>query len=99
MTDFRSIEPIFHYFDDCFPDDHKLAWETIYCVNCREMVHCGNNETMQAWFETGVGALCLTCFWLSYWQFCELGGATRYITPRTETAPKFDDLEMNQSND
>ncbi len=99
MNDFHSIEPIFHCFDDCFPDDHKLAWETIYCVNCREMVHCGNNETMQAWFETGVGAVCLTCFWLSYWKSFEIGNATQYIAPRTDTAPNFNHLEMKQPNE
>ena len=99
MTHFHSTEPIFHHFDDCFPDDHKLAYETTYCVNCHGMVHCGNNETMQAWFETGIGAVCLTCFWLSYWQRFERGNATRYIEPRTDTAPDFDRLGMSRSDE
>ena len=55
-------EPIFHYFDDGFDDSHPLAFVTLYCGDCLEMVHCENNETMQPWFETGVGNVCLDCF-------------------------------------
>jgi len=63
---FLTFEPIFHCFDDCFDDDHKLAYEVLWCVDCREMVHCSNNETMKAWFETGLGPMCLECFYALY---------------------------------
>lgn len=98
MSDFKTVEPIFHCFDDCFPDDHKLAWETLYCVNCKEMVHAGNNETMRAWFETGIGPLCLSCFWQSYrLQYVQLQ-AFHLICP-IDTAPDFDSLEMSADDD
>ena len=55
-------EPIFHCFDDCIPDDHPLLKDiALYCYDCKKMVHC-INEVMTAWFETGIGVMCLQCF-------------------------------------
>ena len=73
-------EPIFHFFNDCLDDNHPLLKDiSIHCFDCRKMVHC-LNEIMQAWFETGVGPMCLECFTKRYktegytlWTFEELG--------------------------
>jgi len=60
----ESCEPKFHCFDDCFiNDDHPLAWKSQYCQVCMTMCHAGNNETMTAWFETNMGAVCMLCFY------------------------------------
>ena len=73
-------EPLFHYFADCLPDEHPLlANHVLHCVDCQGMVHC-NNEVMDAWFETGIGVMCLECFTKRYrsvgdytiWLFDEL---------------------------
>jgi len=59
----QSCEPLFHYFDDGFVDEsHPMAWVGQHCVFCGTIVHAGNNETMTAWFETGIGAVCFNCF-------------------------------------
>lgn len=56
-------EPIFHSgITDQLPEGHPLAWESVYCVRCRQMVHGVPNENMQPWFETGKGTYCLPCF-------------------------------------
>lgn len=58
-------EPLLHTgITDVLPDDHPLAWTTVYCHNtqCREMLHAGNNENMQPWVESGCGHHCLHCF-------------------------------------
>ena len=62
---FQSTEPIFHCFDDELPDEHPLAWEVLACKDCKEFLHVGN-ETMKAWFETGIGNICLDCFYNRY---------------------------------
>jgi len=55
-------EPVFHYFDNCLPDNHPLLVnQSLHCFECQDLVHC-NNEVMTAWFETGVGVMCLECF-------------------------------------
>lgn len=71
-------EPIFHFFDDCLPDDHPLLInQALYCFDCKTMLHC-INEVMTAWFETGIGVMCLECFTKRYtekdnlWTFEEL---------------------------
>jgi len=71
-------EPIFHFFDDSLPDNHYLLqFQSLYCQDCQTMVHC-NNEVMTAWFETGIGLICLQCFTKRYteqdnvWTFDEL---------------------------
>ena len=73
-------EPLFHYFADCLPDNHPLlANQVLHCFDCQGMVHC-NNEVMDAWFETGIGVMCLECFTKRYravgeytiWPFDEL---------------------------
>lgn len=56
-------EPIFHSgITDELPEDHPLAWQSVYCVVCRAMLHGLPNENMDAWMETGRGAYCLNCF-------------------------------------
>jgi hypothetical protein len=58
-----SQEPKIHsHIDDELPDTHPLAWETVFCVQCRAMLHAANNECMQTWVETGKGAYCLKDF-------------------------------------
>lgn len=58
-----SRDPVFHAgIADCLPDTDPLAQTSICCVNCGEMVHAFNNETMKEWFETGKGAWCWDCF-------------------------------------
>lgn len=56
-------EPLLHsQITDGLPEDHPLAWTSIYCVKCGEMVHGIPNENMRAWVETGRGAWCLEDF-------------------------------------
>lgn len=63
-------EPLLHSgITDCLPDDHPLAHESVYCQECKEMVHAFNNENMQAWFETEQGPFCLKCFARIYNEF------------------------------
>ena len=78
-------EPLFHYFDDCLPDDHPLlVSDSIHCVDCRAMLHC-INEVMTAWFETGIGPICLACF------------TKRYETLGDYTIYPFDELEISNA--
>jgi hypothetical protein len=56
-------EPIIHSgITDQLPADHPLAWESVYCVKCGQMVHGIPNENMRPWVETGKGAWCLEDF-------------------------------------
>ena len=71
-------EPILHFFDDCLADNHPLLVnQSLHCFDCQQMVHC-INEVMTAWFETGIGVVCLECFTKRYveqdnlWTFDEL---------------------------
>jgi len=57
-----SCEPRFHFFEDCLPESDIRAYQSIMCVDCNDMVHAGNNETMNAWFDTALGAICISCF-------------------------------------
>ncbi len=58
-----TAEPLIHsHIEDCLPEGHRLAWASVFCAVCGEMVHCENNECMQIWVETGVGDYCLPCF-------------------------------------
>ena len=55
-------EPVLHTFvTDVLPDDHPLAWETVYCIEHGGMVHHCINENMQPWAETEDGPMCLHC--------------------------------------
>lgn len=57
------VEPVIHsHITDCLPDEHKQAYESVYCCACKEMVHAFNNECMQTWVETGQGNYCGNCF-------------------------------------
>ena len=78
-----NLEPKFHFFEDCLPDNDPRSQTTIYCRDCVRMVHCENNETMNAWFDTGIGEICLDCFYKRNdtepsleepWAFDELEG-------------------------
>ncbi len=60
------IEPRFNYFEDCLPESDPRAYQSIQCVDCTGLVHAGNNETMDAWFDTVIGAVCLECFTKRY---------------------------------
>lgn len=55
-------EPILHtYIEDKLPEDHPLGHDTIYCTNCKLMLHAFHNECMQTWLETEVGNYCVNC--------------------------------------
>lgn len=58
----RKEEPKIHFLNDDLLDDHEYAFETLYCKNCKEMIHAGNNELMQTWVQSHKGNYCLTCF-------------------------------------
>ena len=52
---------------DQLPEQHVLAYTTLYCPGCGAMLHAMNNENMQVWVEVPQldGAsdwLCLQCF-------------------------------------
>lgn len=56
-------EPEVHSFiTDSLPDEHPLAFKSVDCDSCGEMLHCSNDECMQPWVETGKGNFCITCF-------------------------------------
>lgn len=56
-------EPIIHsHITDGLPDNHKLAYSSLFCECCNENLHASNNECMQTWVETGKGNYCLACF-------------------------------------
>ena len=56
-------EPLLHsQITDSLPDTHPLAYMPVACVSCHTALHASNNECMEAWIETGVGAFCLRCF-------------------------------------
>jgi hypothetical protein len=58
-------EPLLHTgITDALPDDHPLAWTTVYCdwPRCGAMLHAVNNENMQPWIEAGNGSYCVHCF-------------------------------------
>lgn len=58
-----ELEPrIWSHITDALPDEHPLAFKTLYCKTCDAMVHCGNNECMQTWVETSNGPYCIECF-------------------------------------
>ena len=59
-------EPRFHFFEDFLPESDIRAYQSIGCVDCNVLVHSGHNETMQAWFDTVIGAVCLECFTKRY---------------------------------
>lgn len=63
-------EPIFVFFNDCAPEGHPYADEiSVDCQDCTDMVLC-LDEVMQPFFITGVGAVCLDCFYkrYEYWK-------------------------------
>ena len=55
-------DPVLHsHVEDVLPDSHPLAYESVYCRVCGQMLHAFNNECMQTWVETGKGNYCLAC--------------------------------------
>ena len=59
----QSDEPVIHsHMDDVLPKHHPLAYETVSCIKCGEMLHAGNNECMQTWVELRGKTFCITCF-------------------------------------
>lgn len=59
-------EPRIHSgLTDSLPEEHRLAWEPVYCSgSCTPvaLLHAGNNENMQTWIEAPLGNYCLPCF-------------------------------------
>lgn len=56
-------EPQIHsHATDVLPEDHPLAWTTVFCKRCDLMLHAFNNECMSTWVETGRGNYCIRCF-------------------------------------
>ena len=59
----RTREPEIHsHITDLLPDEHPLAYKSVHCEICMDMLHAANNECMSTWVETGVGNFCLLCF-------------------------------------
>ena len=57
-----TTEPVLHTFiTDGLPDDDPRALESIYCTDCKVMVHSIPNECMKNWADTESGPLCLVC--------------------------------------
>jgi len=57
-----TTEPVLHtHVSDVLPEEHALAYTSIYCIDCSGLVHAFNNECMQAWAETESGPMCLHC--------------------------------------
>lgn len=55
-------EPLIHsHATDCLPEDNPLAFEQVHCRSCGVLVHAGNNECMQTWFEFEGGNACAQC--------------------------------------
>lgn len=55
-------EPLIHsHIDDGLPDGHRWQWEQVHCKSCGDLVHAGNNECMETWFEFGDAAACAEC--------------------------------------
>ena len=56
-------EPLIHsQISDTLPEDHPLAWQSVYCTDClpaHRMLHGVPNENMTTWVETGAGPLCV----------------------------------------
>jgi hypothetical protein len=62
MEKAKQREPLLHsHVEDELPAHHPLAFQFVYCLSCREMVHAGNNECMRTWVETGKGPYCIEC--------------------------------------
>jgi hypothetical protein len=61
-------EPVVHsHITDVLPDDHPLAYKTVYCDakrqhNCNRMLHAGNNECMTTWLEFAGKNVCMVVF-------------------------------------
>ena len=56
-------DPIIHsHIEDLLPDLHPLAFVTVNCKVCNELLHAANNECMQTWVETGQGNYCIKHF-------------------------------------
>jgi hypothetical protein len=53
---------IHSHITDMLSDDHQLAFESVYCTQCGDMVHACNNECMQTWIEWKNKGACLICF-------------------------------------
>ena len=57
-----SQEPKIHSgADDELPEEHPLAYETVYCAECRKMLHAGYNECMTTWIEFTDANVCAEC--------------------------------------
>jgi hypothetical protein len=49
------------HVEDELPDGHPLQWQQVQCVACGVLVHAGNNECMQTWFEFSNANVCAPC--------------------------------------
>ena len=78
-------EPLFHSeITDDLDDNHPLVHEQVEYLNCKKLVHAFNNENMDSWMETGLGALCLPCF---YTAVEEKGAQMFYLPPEGKSRP------------
>ena len=84
-----SCEPRFNFFEDELPESDPRAYDCLYCKDCRHMVHAGNNETMMAWLDTGIGAVCLECVVKRY----------KSEIPQATNQWSFDDLAFTTTED
>lgn len=57
-----ETEPKIHsHIEDSLPATHPLAFVQVHCDECDELVHAGNNECMQTWFEFVDANVCASC--------------------------------------
>jgi hypothetical protein len=60
--EFLADEPLVHsHLSDCLPSSHPLAHKQVHCDKCDGIVHAGNNECMQTWFEFEEANVCAQC--------------------------------------
>jgi len=59
----KRYDGFIHDESDSLPENHPLAHETVFCEECRKMIHAGNNEFMTAWVELLDENLCVDCWY------------------------------------
>ena len=68
------LEPRIHTeITDALPMDSKLAFTSIFCDTCDQMLHSLTNENRQAWVETGKGNYCFNHFFEEYSDLSDMG--------------------------
>ena len=53
---------IHSYLTSRLPTNHPLAYDTVCCDLCHEIIHWDNNDDLTTWVEADTGNDCLQCF-------------------------------------